>query len=135
MMLNSLSHLKRVYEPKLRKVRKHSNKSKNNSIQSRRKLPAGFMYSGDSIIHKYHGKDMPHFGVLSGDILEINPKGSIWLTRRDALYAVQLRNGQTRICAIKYDGMETVLHNGLGDDFETHNTAFLTLIGEVTEAK
>ena len=120
-------HLKRIYEKRGGKVPAKISVSK----KSRAKLPTGFVYNGANIIHRYYGKDLPSFGIFSGDLLTIAPRKSLLHIRKNSLVAVQLQDGSTRICSLTYGGFECCLHDGNGNDFKFVRTSYITLIGEV----
>lgn len=129
-MLQSILRLKRIYEKRGGKVQKKAAKNNILRFPARNTNILHFPNSQKSYIRSYE-LGLEHFGVFSGDGLTIERGKTFLSVQSNSLYAVQLPDDSIRICAVKYEGFETTLHDGRGGNFKKYRTAFLVLIGEV----
>lgn len=125
MMLPSIKHLQKIYEPKPRKV--------NYQLPVASKI---LQVNKTLAFTKYTGNLLEHYGIFKGDVLTIERSNSFENLDPHSLYCVILPDRTSLICAIKIKESEiAVLHDGRGGNFRSLPVNSLYMIGFVTKIK
>lgn len=127
MFLQSINHLKRVYEPK---TKKGQTRKKESFVALPKSSGIYQQPNSKHIAYKRHFGDLlHHYGIFSGDVVSIDRR--IKPIDSHSLYAVLLPDNSSIICAVKRDKNNTVLHDGYGGNYRTFRNSQITVVGLV----